>query len=174
MFAFALLFPIVATICAIAVVFFKLPWRRIPYDSNVPPKSRYFGKLRPPQHELDPEDICARYQDDFVNLLELPCGPLFCTGCIIGLIQHQQTRCPQCNRPQFTMLEPWAVLFVRLGSAPTVAAILAQLSAMMVNIYQPDSSINVNLTPSLNLIDIFVMSNVSLLLGAVDCDMGDQ
>lgn len=174
MFTFALLFPIAATISAVAIVFFKWRWRRIPYDPNVPPKSRYFWTLKPPQHELDPEDKCAHCQDDFIDPLELPCGHMFCTDCIKGLIEHEQTRCPLCNRPQFTMIEPWAVLFVRLGSASTVVAILAQLLAMIVAVFQPDGLIKVNPWPSLSLINIFLMSSVGLLIGAVDYDMGDK
>lgn len=172
LFAFTLLFPIAATICAVAVIFFKWRWRRIPHDPDVPPKSRYFGTLRPPEHELD--DVCAHCRDDFVDPLELPCGHIFCTTCIRDHIEYRQTRCPLCNRPQFTMIEPWAVLFIRLGSASTVAAILAQVIAMIVGTYQSDSRINVDPWPALNLIDIFLMLNVSVLLGAADYDVGDE
>lgn len=176
-FAFTLLFPIAATICAVAVIFFRWRWRRIPYDPDVPPKSRYFGTLKPPQHEL--EDICAHCRDDFVDPLELHCGHVYCTVCIRCHIEYQQTRCPLCNRPQFTLVEPWAVLFVRLGSGSTIAAIMAQIImaqiiAMIVGTYQSDSRINVNPWPDLNLLNIFLMSSVCVLLGAADYEVGDE
>ncbi|KAF2163668.1 hypothetical protein M409DRAFT_25856 [Zasmidium cellare ATCC 36951] len=172
-FASTLFFPIISTICAVTVALFTWRWRPVPYDPDVPPKSRYSGTLKPPQHEMDIEDICAHCRDEFVEPLELPCGHVFCRGCIRSLIEYEQTRCPLCNRLQFTMLEPWAVLFVRLGSASTAVAIVVQAFAIIVDAYWPGAT-RVNPRPALNLINIFQMSSVVVLVAAMEYGLGDH
>lgn len=154
---FSLCFPVVSIVAAIALAVWKMGYRPIPYDLELPHKSKYLEALKPPAQDPDPEDVCAHCRDQFVSPLELRCGHVFCTECVKSHIEYKQSRCPLCYWRPFNPIQPSNAQFVHMGFVSTAVAVLMQSTAMIMGYFWP-GNIDVNPWPLWYLANIGEMS----------------
>ncbi|KAK4503644.1 hypothetical protein PRZ48_004559 [Zasmidium cellare] len=70
-------------------------WSLNLHSNGVPSKRNFLANLRPPA-QLDDEELCAFCKDTPTQPLELPCGHIFCEGCLRTMTERF-SHCPLCN-----------------------------------------------------------------------------